>query len=331
MSKTVVLVMLKSEDEDAPKFREAIESDPDLRERVELRFATGDAAKEAAVDAEVVVCGSIPPETLAATAHLRWIAYWSAGLDGKLSPAILERNLFLTNASGVHGPNIAEHVLMFMLMFTRRMEFHLRSQIAGVWNRDPAERRFGADELAGQTLGIVGLGRIGEALTARAKAFEMRVIATKRNPKARYEASIVPDALYSPEDLPRLLAEADHICIAVPYSPETHHLINAEMLGHIRPSAYLYNIARGKVIDEAALIAALQSSRIAGAGLDVFEQEPLPADSPLWQMENVLITPHVSGITPHYFARFARLFAANLKRYLNQQPLQNLYDPTRGY
>ncbi|HLK58046.1 MAG TPA: D-2-hydroxyacid dehydrogenase [Chthonomonadaceae bacterium] len=331
MSKTTVLVMLRSEDEDAPKFRAAIEGDAELRERVALRFATGDAVKEAVVGAEVVVGGNISPEALAVAQDLRWIAFWSAGLDGKVTPAIRERNLLITNASGVHGPNIAEHVLMFMLMFTRRMEFHFRSQVAGVWNRNPAERRAGADELAGQTLGIVGLGRIGEALAARAKAFEMRVIAAKRNPHARYDAAIVPDTLYSTEALPRLLAESDHVCIALPYSPETHHLFDAQMLGYMKPSAYLYNIARGKIVDEAALIAALQAGRIAGAGLDVFEQEPLPPDSPLWSMENVLITPHVSGITPHYFARAAVLFAANLKRYLNGQPLQNLYDPERGY
>ena len=331
MRKTVVVVMLAPEDRDAVSFRNAVESDAELKAGVELRFATGEAAKEAVADAEVIVGGTVSPDVLAAAPKLRWIAFWSAGLDGKVTPAMVERGLTITNASGVHGPNIAEHVLMFMLMFTRRMEFHLRSQIAGVWQRDPAERRSGADELAGQTLGIVGLGRIGEALTVRAKAFEMRVIATKRNPTKRYEAAVVPDALYPSEELPRLLSESDHICIALPYSSVTHHLFDAEMLAHIKSTAYLYNIARGRIIDEAALIEALQAGRIAGAGLDVFEQEPLPAESPLWKMENVLITPHVSGITPHYFARAAVLFAANLKRYLNGQPLHNLYDPARGY
>jgi phosphoglycerate dehydrogenase-like enzyme len=159
----------------------------------------------------------------------------------------------------------------------------------------------------------------------------MRVVAMKRDPQARYAAEIVPDALYPPEALPRLLAESDHVCITLPYTPETHHLFDAARLAQMKPGAYLYNIARGKIIDEEPLIAALQSGTLAGAGLDVFETEPLPADSPLWRMENVLITPHVSGNTPHYFHRVAALFAANLKRYLHGEPLRNLYDAARGY
>ncbi len=331
MSGLVVLVLLAAEDTDAAPFRAVIEADPVLRERVELRFGRREAAQEAIADAEVVCCGNLSPELLAAAGHLRWISFWSAGMDGKATTELMARNLLLTNASGVHGPNIAEHVLAFMLMFSRQMPFHLRSEIAGVWRRAADSRGVGPGELAGQTLGIVGLGRIGEVLTARAKSFQMRVVATKRNVQARYEAEIRPDVLYPPEELPRLLAESDHVCIALPYTPQTHHLFDAAMLARMKPTAYLYNIARGKIIDETALIAALQAGKLAGAGLDVFETEPLPADSPLWQMENVLITPHVAGNTPHYFERVAALFAENLRRYLDGQPLHNVYDPARGY
>lgn len=331
MSRTVVLVLLPLEDNDSAAFRNAIERDPELRERIELRFAKGEAVLEAIADAEVVICGNISSAMLAAARKLRWISFWSAGLDGKITPEIAARNLLITNASGVHGPNIAEHLLAFMLMFTRRMHLHMRSQAAGVWSRNGNTQRSGADELAGQTLGIVGLGRIGEALTARAKAFEMRVIATKRDISARYESAVMPDALYPPEELPRLLAESDHVCICLPYTSETHHLFDAPMLAHLKPTAYLYNIARGKIIDEAALIEALQDGRLAGAGLDVFEEEPLPTDSPLWQLENVILTPHTAGLTPHYFVRAAALFAANLKRYLHDEPLHNRYHPERGY
>ncbi|HZO90128.1 MAG TPA: D-2-hydroxyacid dehydrogenase [Chthonomonadaceae bacterium] len=332
MKRTVVLVLLSPESGDAAAYRQAVEGDPELRERVTLRFATGDAVREAITDAEVVTCGNVSAEQVAAARNLRWISFWSAGMDGKARPELLTRGLLLTSASGVHGPNIAEHVLAFMLMFTRRMPFYQRAQMAGRWEHFGSSRAGGgAEELTGKTLGIVGLGRIGEALTARAKAFEMRVVATKRNPQARYNAAVVPNALYPPEELPRLLAESDHVCIALPYTPETHHLFDAGMLAYMQPTAYLYNIARGKIVDEAALIAALQEGRLAGAGLDVFEEEPLPAESPLWRMENVIITPHVAGITPHYFARAAALFADNLKRYLHGLPLQNLYDPARGY
>jgi len=331
VSKTVVLVMLPTGDKDARAFHDAIEADAELRDRVELRFGRGDEAKAAIGAAEIVVSGHVSQELLEAAPHLRWIAFWSAGMDGKVTEAMTARNLMLTNASGVHGPNIAEHVMGFMLMFTRELHLHMRNQVAGVWNRNGNSQRLGANELAGQTLGIVGLGRIGEALAVRAKGCEMRVIATKRDPNARYEAAVIPDAIYPPEELPRLLAESDHVCIALPYTPETHHLFNAGLLAQMKPTAYLYNIGRGKIVDESALIEALRAGTIAGAGLDVFETEPLPADSPLWKMENVILTPHTAGVTPHYFSRFAALFADNLHRYLNNQSLQNLYDPERGY
>ncbi len=331
MNKTTALILLAPDDADAASFRDAIASRDDLRDRVELRFARTQDAQEAIADADIIACGNLSPELLDAASNLRWIAFWSAGLDGKVTPQLAARNLFLTNASGVHGPNIAEHVLAWMLMFTRRMDVHFRGQLAGQWQRWPVSRASGAEELGGQTLGIVGLGRIGEALTTRAKSFGMRVVAVKRNPDARYEADVSPDALYAPDDLPRLLAESDHVCIALPYTPDTHHLFDAAMLAHMKPTAYLYNIARGKIVDEAALTDALREHRLAGAGLDVFETEPLPPDSPLWSLDNVLITPHTAGQTPYYFTRAAALFADNLARYLEGQPLHNLYDPKRGY
>jgi D-2-hydroxyacid dehydrogenase (NADP+) len=334
MSKTVVLTLLAPDSEDARPFAEVVRNDPALRDRVEMRFALPNEAFELARDAEVLNCGNPTPDLLTAAERLRWISFWSAGLDNKVTPQMMARNLLITSANGVHGPNIAEHVLMFMLMFARQMPFYARMQIAGRWERSmPIDRRRGTDvfELKGQTLGIVGLGRIGEALTVRAKAFGMRVLALKRNPQSRYDAEVRPDALYGPDQLPQLLAESDHVCICLPHTPQTYHLFDAAMLAHMKPTAYLYNIARGQIIDEAALVAALQNGSLAGAGLDVFEKEPLAADSLLWQMENVIITPHVSGLTPHYFARTAELFAANLRRYLNGEPLQSLYDPARGY
>ena len=331
MSKTIALVSLAEDDGEAKHFRDAIAGDAELRDQIELRFANREQILARIADAPIFVGGGISSEALAAANNLRWLAFWSAGLDGKITPEMTNRHLLITNASGVHGPNIAEHVLAFMLMFTREMPFHLRQQIQSKWEREGNAQRVMAGELSGQTLGIVGLGRIGEALTQRAKAFEMRVVATKRDPTARYEAAVKPDAIYASEELPRLLAESDHVCICLPLTPETHHLFNAETIALMKPTACLYNIGRGKIVDEAALISALQNGKIAGAGLDVFETEPLPADSPLWQMENVLITPHVSGGTPHYFSRFAAIFAANLKRYLNREPLQNLYDPQKGY
>jgi D-2-hydroxyacid dehydrogenase (NADP+) len=339
VSKTVVLVLLKPDDADAKPFRDIIEHDADLRDRIDLRFADTESAQDVIADVNVVVCGNLSPELLDKATALRWIAFWSAGMDGKFTPQLQARNLMLTNASGVHGPNIAEHVMMFMLMFTRNETFYFRSQIAREWKRDNwgqekwnrQPRRSAASELSGQTLGIVGLGRIGEALAKRARAFDMRVIATKRDPATRYDPSITLDAVYGMDELPRLLAHSDHVCVTVPYTPDTHHLLNAAMLSQMQPTAYLYNIGRGKLIDEAALIEALQNGRLAGAGLDVFETEPLPAESPLWDLDNVILTPHVSGITPFYFQRMAQLLADNLHHFLANKPLHNLYNPDRGY
>ena len=329
-SKTVVLIALDKTDPDADRYREAVAADSNLANRIELRFAVGDEIEASIRDAEIAVCGNLTATQIDASPGLRWIAFWSAGMDGKATPQILGRHLLLTNASGVHGPTSAEHVMGFMLMFTRRLDVHYRSQLAGKWERGIPLNRSGADELTGQTLGIVGLGRIGEALAVRASAFGMRIIAVKRDPSARHSDHPI-DAIYGMDDLPRLMAESDHICVAVPSTAETYRLIDSSMLALCKPTAYLYNVARGRVIDEAALIAALREGRIAGAGLDVFEQEPLPADSPLWTLPNVLITPHTSGITPHYFRRAAALFAENLSRYLAGERLHNLYDVKRGY
>jgi phosphoglycerate dehydrogenase-like enzyme len=329
VSRAVALVSVSPESAEAAQFRQAIERVPTLQERVELRFAEGAAVREAIAEAEIVSCSRLSSEQVSAAPKLRWIAFWSAGMDGLVTPQLLERRLLLTNSSGVHAPNIAEHVLAFMLMFSRRMRYHLRSQLAGEWQRRPDLARGG--ELFGETLGIVGLGHIGEALASRAQAFGMRVLATKRDIQTRYDGAVMPDALYPPNRLPELVAESDHVCIALPYTEATHHLFDADLLARMKPSAYLYNIARGKIVDEAALIMALQEGRIAGAGLDVFEEEPLPPNSPLWRMENVLITPHISGLSPRYLTRVAELFAANLTRYLDGRPLHNLYDAERGY
>lgn len=331
MNKTIVLVLMTPEDENAAAYRRAVESSPALQGRVELRFAASDAARDVIQDAEVVVCSNVSPELFAVAPKLRWISYWSAGLEGKVTPEMEARNILVTNASGVHGPNIAEHVLAFMLMFTRRMPQYMRAQMAGQWRHDNVSQTSGVGELSGQTLGIAGFGRIGEALAVRARSFGMRIVATKRDPSRRYDSSVRPDALYPAADLPRLLAESDHVCIALPLTKETHHLFGERALAHMRPGSYLYNISRGKIVDEGALISALRGGRLAGAGLDVFENEPLPPESPLWRMENVIITPHVAGLTPFYFERAAALFAANLERYIKGQPLSNLYHSERGY
>ena len=334
MNKIKILVLLPPDDIDCKHFQNDISQDEFLSQRVEILFEKSENAFELIRDVEVVVCANLSEELVAEALALRWIMFWSAGMDGKVRPDLLERRLFLTNASGVHAPNIAEHVFAWMLFFNRQMDFHFRMQIEGRWERQPLYQRRGADELTGKTLGIVGLGRIGEALAKRAKAFDMRVIGTKRDIYSRHgvENSLSDiDELIPMSRLPELLGQSDHICIALPYTSETHHLFDEEMINHCKPGAYLFNIARGKIVRESALIEALKTNRLAGAGLDVFEQEPLPAVSELWSLKNVLLTPHSAGLTPHYFKRTSELFVANLRKYLKNEPLENLYNDERGY
>ena len=335
MNRTHVVLLMSPQDRDAEPFRAALAAAPDVAQRVELRFVDPSAAESpeglaALAEAEVACVANRPTPVLARAPKLRWVAFWGAGLDRSATPDLLARKLLITSASGVHGPNIAEHVLAFMLMFARRMPVYQRAQAGHVWQgrTDYVE---GMRELSGETLGILGLGQIGLALAARAKAFGMRVLATRRDGASGQRMGPEVDAVYGPEGLSEVLRAADHLCVCLPYTPETHHLLDAGRLAELKPTAYLYNIARGPIVDEAALIEALRAGRLAGAGLDVFEVEPLPADSPLWDMPNVLITPHVAGLTPHYFTRLAALFVDNLRRYLDGQPLRNLYQPTRGY
>lgn len=333
MNKIRVVVLIAPEDavpfrEDASPFQEIIERDPRLRDSVELRFARAEERIEAIKDAEVVVCGRLSPELIASAFKLRWVSFWIAGLDKQVSPELKARNVFITNASGVHAPNIAEQIMTYILMFTRRMPYYTRAQMERKWAHDEVTS---FEELTGKTLGIAGLGRVGEALAVRARSFGMRVIAAKLDVSSRHDRSVIPDALYRPEQLPDMLSESDHVCITMPYTRQTHHLFDEAMLAHMKASAYLYNVSRGKIIDEQALIAALKRGKLRGVGLDVVEAEPLSADSRLWDMENVIITPHVAGFTPHYFARAAALLADNLERFIEGRPLDNLYDPQRGY
>ncbi|HEX3902053.1 MAG TPA: D-2-hydroxyacid dehydrogenase [Polyangia bacterium] len=299
--------------------------------RVAVTYAHGEAFARALPNADVVVAGDLTDDHLAQAPQLRWLSSVAAGLDGIVTPALLARGVAITSASGVHGPNIAEHLMAMILMFTRGMPKLFRAQLGRRWERDSKSRSDGPGELTGKTLLIVGLGRIGEALAARARPFGVQVVALKHDLSQRHDAGVGVDELLPIGALDGALARADHVCLTVPLTPATHHLMDARRLGRMRPGAFLYNISRGAVIDEAALVAALRAGRLGGAGLDVFEEEPLPAGSPLWELENVILTPHVAGTTPLYYQRTAALFADNLERFLSGRPLANQFDRARGY
>jgi D-2-hydroxyacid dehydrogenase (NADP+) len=328
MSAAQVVIALRPDSADAAPFRTALAR---FGDRIALAFAAGPELAGALPDAEVVVAQGLSDDELARAQRLRWLSSWAAGVEHAARPSLLSRGIVLTNASGVHGPNIAEHLLAMILMFTRAMPRLHRAQLARRWERRFASGAEGPGELTGKTLLIVGLGRIGEALAVRARPFGVRIVAVKHDPSTRHDAGIAIDELVGMDALDEVLGRADHVCLTVPLTRETHHLIDARRLALMRAGAYLYNISRGAVIDQAALVDALRAGRLAGAGLDVFEEEPLPEHSPLWELDNAIVTPHVAGFTPHYFERTAALFADNLDRFLAGQPLRNVYDPARGY
>jgi phosphoglycerate dehydrogenase-like enzyme len=265
------------------------------------------------------------PETLRRAApHLRWIQLTSAGVDRAAHSGLLDSDFMLTNASGLHATPIGEYVLLQLLMFAKGAPRFIRAQDRGEWVR------YMPQELHGKTVGIVGIGHIGREAARLAKAFGCRIIATRRSAVPNAQDDIA-DELLPPSELPRLLSESDFVVLAVPLTPETRHLIGEDELRAMKSTAVLVNIARGAVVDEAALVRALKEGWIAGAGLDVFEQEPLPPESELWSLENAVISPHISGGTEIYNQRATGIFCENLRRYLAGEPLMNLADPARGY
>jgi phosphoglycerate dehydrogenase-like enzyme len=276
--------------------------------------------------AEVAFTSRLTERVFAAAPALRWVHSPAAGVGSMLFPAMKSSRVVLSNSRGMNAAAVAEHALMLMLAAVRRLPDAVRAQ---------AERRWVAGELSGlpslrgRTLLIAGLGAIGRELARIASGVGMRVIGTRRETgDPRPEG--VADA-FGPADLPGLLPGADIVVLAAPLTPETRGMIGAAELARMKPSAWLVNVARGKLVDEPALVRALESGAIAGAALDVFEHEPLPAASPLWSMPNVIITPHVAGFRDDYWQAAADLFAANLRRYLSGEALANIVDKEAGY
>ncbi len=292
--------------------------------------------------AEVLYTGGILPEPAQAP-RLRWIQLQSAGMEHVLDRAIVRaEDVEVTSTSGIHATAMAEYCLAMMLAFAYKLPQMLAFQARAEW---PEERYriFAPRGLRGQTVGIVGYGSIGRELGRIAAALGMVVVATKRDLKhpadeGEYrepgigdpEAEI-PTRLYPPEALGSMASVCDYLVITVPLTSATRHMVNAEVLSRMKKTAVLVNVARGAVVDEAALISALAAGTIGGAALDVFEEEPLPAASPLWQMDNVIISPHVAGNVYRYHEKAAALFAENLQRYLEHRPLLNRLDRARGY
>lgn len=301
---------------------------------------------EAVSDAEIYFGYGIPAALLEAGRALRWVHSGAAGVGSSLTPRMLASPVVFTNSAGVHAAPMAETVLAIMLHFGRGLDIAVRAQPRAEWS-SASFYAAGAPlrELSMATVGIVGFGGIGREVARRVAALGARVVGLARHRPAPGDAELQPvgggaslapriELVHGAEGLDHLLGVSDHVVLCAPDTPETRGMIDAARLASMKPGAVLINVARGRIVDEDALLAALSEGRIRGAGLDVFTQEPLPPDHPLWGAPNVLITPHVSAVTTGFWARETDLILRNLERHLAGVPpeaWENVVDKRAGY
>lgn len=295
-----------------------------------VRFSTRDGCEQEFDDAEIIFTWTLKPEQFACDARLQWIHCPAAGVHQLMFPELVNSNVLLTNGRNVHGPVVAEHVLASIFALAKNLPYAMRLQEKHLWGQElmwaeGARPR----EVSGATLGLVGIGSIGREVAKSAASLGMNVIATRQDPGKPAPEGV--RKVFATNELSTMLAESDYVVLAVPVTTSTKKMIDAKHLAAMRPSACLINVGRGAVLDEAALAHALRTKMIAAAALDVFEKEPLPQDSPLWDMENVLITPHTAGLTDKLWERQYAFFSGNLRRFMNGQPLLAVVDKQKGY
>jgi phosphoglycerate dehydrogenase-like enzyme len=287
--------------------------------------------------------GKITPELLASAGQLHWVQSPTASLEHYLFPELIEHPCTLTNMRGLFYDVIADHVFGYILMFSRRLHVYMRQQLAGTWQPVGGEgSRQGFSQGPGQVsamdeshihvsdsvLGIIGVGSIGSEIARRGRAFGMRVLGVDPDPR---EPTDAVQECRGVDQLPWLLSESDFVVIAAPHTPETEGLFQAEQFQQMKSSAYLVNIGRGVIVRLDDLVTALEAGDIAGAALDVFETEPLPADHPLWRMENVILTPHVAACSVRIPQRHLETLLENVRRFASGQPLQNIANKQLWY
>ncbi len=280
----------------------------------------------AAADATIGVCSA---EVLAQAKQLQWIQWPAAGVERCVQqPLMRERHLLLTNLQRTMGPSMAEHVLGMMLMLSRHLDYFLKEQQQAHWVKDDAPQTPHLADLEGKTVLVVGLGGIGTEVARRTHAFGMRVIATRASGRSG------PDYVSYvglPDELLKLAKDADFVVNCAPLTPQTTGIFNREFFASLKPGAYFISVGRGRSTVTADLIAALNSGKLAGAGLDVVDPEPLPSDSALWRLPNLIITPHVSADTPLAEEQRTALLRENLRRYVAGEPMLSVVDVERGY
>lgn len=292
-------------------------------------------------EAEVLYTARALPDPSRAP-ELRWVQFHYAGIDHVIEhPLIRSDSVRVTTLSGAAVTQMAEFALMAMLALGRHLLLMIADKQAMRWAEDRFER-FSPLELRDSTVGIVGYGSIGREISRLCRAFDADVLAVKRDLMHLEQDHYVEEGrgdpgaelvnrIYPPEAVASMASLCDFVVITVPLTPETRGMIGAKVFKEMKGTSYLIDMSRGGVVDHGALIEALQEGRIAGAALDVYPVEPLPDSSPLWSMDNVILSPHVAGASPRYYEKAADLFATNLRRYLAEQPLLNLFDPDRGY
>ncbi len=281
----------------------------------------GDGGYEEALMASSIVLGRPPVDDVGRSRATEWLQLSSAGANQYVGK--IPEHVTLTTASGVYGIPAAEHALAMMLAHARSIPKHVRDQSGRRWSRDGTHR-----ELHGSTCGVLGLGDIGTAVARRARAFGMRILAVRRNPGDKPEWI---EKLFPPDRTDEMLAQCDYVVNTLPATGATRKMIDGRRLKTMKQGSFLCNVGRGSTVDETALVEALHEGRLSGAGLDVFEEEPLSVESPLWEMENVIITPHVGGSSPREDERVADLFFENLERFVRGEELINRVDPGLGY
>jgi phosphoglycerate dehydrogenase-like enzyme len=291
--------------------------------------------------AEVLYTDRVIPTPTQAP-NLKWVQFHFAGIDFALdAPLLAQPDVQFTTLSGAAAPQVAEYTVMMLLALGHRLPDVIASQSKAEWSRNRWER-FAPSELRGSTVGILGYGSIGREIARLLHPWGVQLLAVKRDVMNPEDGGYMPAGLGDPsgdyftrlypmQAIHSMLKLCDYIVICLPLTAHTRGLINAEALAACKPDAKLVHIGRGGVVDQASLLNALQEKKIAGAALDVFSEEPLPPDSPFWKLQNVIISPHIAGISPFYQDRAVAMFSENLRRYLESAPLLNRFDPVRGY
>lgn len=296
----------------------------------ELLHSNDRAEIEACLDQIEIAARFFPPELASRAPNLRWFQQWPVGADWLMgNPQAVEHPFVLTNGRGIQSDCICEHVFGLLLFQARKFSQTYPAQKTGEWqNQWTPDRMASYFELSGKIIVVIGLGAIGSRVVTVAKSFKMKVIGVRRRPEL---PSPGVDQLVGVTHLDEVLPLADFVVLSLPLTHQTLGLIGEKQLGLMKPAAILVNISRGPIIQEDKLIQALREGWIAGAGLDTFETEPLPPESPLWSLDNVVLTPHSAGVTPEHYERGLAIFMDNLKCYMGGQPLTNVVDKAAGY